>query len=133
MRKSSLAVEGLTLAVIFIGVYTLCYYLMIEPLYELMPEAPLFVHSAIISAVGTIPCMLGFLLSEKRLVPAAYAFLAAFMAFSYLLCFVHFHGEERVIVLFFVNSFVLGPVLIGGASAVALYLLLRRRDRSLRK
>lgn len=130
-RKSSTLMVGFVLAILFSFIYVIFYSLLTEPLYRYLsiPGMDLltsFVHSLIVSVLGTAVCCLFFFQRKKRLVPVAYAWMTFFVLIAYLLSAFYFEGVRRTNLLAVLSLFCLMPLFVGNLTA---WLLYRRLDR----
>jgi len=124
-RKSPLALYGFMLGLVFAAVFLGTYWLLIEPLAPLTIAGHAMlttvIHAVVMALAGTAICLLGFLLPDKRLVPAGFIGLAVLLlmvaAAAMLL-----EGQARITMLYFAMMFGLAPVIVGNAAAWTLYL-----------
>lgn len=131
-RKSPIVMLGFVMAILFAAVFWVLDMLLAKPLFEHVvignsQIASTTVHCLIIAALGTAVCCLFFLLSDKRVVPYGFAFLAVFMIVFYAMAFMT-EPEGREMMLYFVTLHFLPPVLVGNAVSWAVYLRLRARS-----
>lgn len=130
-RKSPIVMLGFVMGILFAAVFWLLDMLLAKPLFEHVvirdsQLASTTVHCLIIAVLGTAVCSLFFLLSDKRIVPIGFAFLAVFMLVFYGMAFMT-EPEGREMMLYFVTLHFLPPVLVGNAVTWAVYLRLRAR------
>ena len=129
-RKSPVVMLGFCMGLLFAAVFWVLAMLLAEPLFYHVSVAGNAVltsalHCMIIAVLGTAVCCLFFLLSDKRIVPIGFAFLAVFMLTFYAMAFMT-DAEGRLGLLYFVTLHFLAPVLVGNAVSWALYLRLRK-------
>lgn len=127
--KSTLLLYSFCLCWVFIAVYGVLFFFLIDPLHALTAGAPAFVENLVGTLVPTVigaaVCGLTWFLSrtEKRLLPAAYlwVFLLMLACLITLLIYSRGEGEVQFLILQMFGMFVLPPLVLGGGSSVFLY------------
>lgn len=125
--KSTLLLYSFCLCWVFLLVYCGCMSLFSRPLDALLagrlPVALVNVIEVLAVAVpGTAVCCLTWLLpGDKRLLPAAYAWLTLLMLASLVTLMILMGLESAGLILQFFGLFVLGPLLVGDGAAALLY------------
>lgn len=127
--KSTLLLYSFCLCWLFIAIYAAAFVLLVDPLYALTTGAPTvvgnLVGSLVPAVIGTAVCSLSWFLSrtEKRLMPAAYIWLALLMLACLITLLILLNGEREAqgLVLQFFGMFVLAPVVLGGGLSMFLY------------
>lgn len=123
-HKSTLSLKVFFLGIAFIGVFSLVNVLLIDPLHQMINivNTPItsFFHCTVIGAVGTLICMLFFLLPDKRLVPMTFVCLAGVLAMVILVA-LFMTTEVRKDLLTMILLFGAAPVLFGNAASWIIY------------
>lgn len=134
--KSALLLNSFCLCAVFVGVYFAAFYFLLDGLHLLTANAPPALANTVQSlapaAVGTAVCCLAwFLPGEKRLMPAAYLWMAA-LAAACLVTMLILLGGDGLAQLLFLQMFALAvpaPLLLGGAASWLLYARRQRKKR----
>lgn len=126
--KSTLLLYSFCLCWVFILVYGLCFALFTSPLDALLkpsglPVAAVNLVEALVPAIaGTAVCCLTWLLpGDKRLLPAAYIWLALLMLACLIALVILMGLESTGLILQFFGMFALAPLLLGVGSSMLLY------------
>lgn len=131
--KSTLLLYSFCLCVVFAAVYAAAYVFFVNLLHPMLEGASTtwinFVEAAVPTLVGTAVCALAWFLPEKRLLPAAYLWLAALAIACLVAMLIILGGDTQAQMLFlqFFGLFVPAPILLGGGLSLWLY---RRYQRS---
>lgn len=129
--KSTLMLYSFCLCWVFLAVYVLCFALLNRPLDALLSGLPVaavnLVEALVPAAAGTAVCCLTWLLpGDKRLLPAAYLWLALLVLACLITLIVLMGWQSAPLILQFFGMFTLAPLLLGLGSSMLLY---RRRQR----
>ena len=130
--KSTLLVNSFSLSILFLAVYFLSYYLLIDLIDMAVASVfPVWLANICESLLpGVIAaglcCLLLFVFKERRLVPLAHLWLLLYALVMLIGVAVGLDAEVRAFFLALYASFVLPGVLIGGALSVLLYLRYQR-------
>lgn len=114
--KTPIALITFSMAIVFSFIYGLLYAFLTEPLHTYVKVgneiSSSIIHSIIIALIGTIFCMIFFLLPDKRIVPGAFGFMSLFLVIAYLLIFL-LESNTRSIIAYAVSLYALAPVILG--------------------
>ncbi|MDO4316388.1 MAG: hypothetical protein Q4C45_11485 [Oscillospiraceae bacterium] len=127
--KSTLLLYSFCLCWVFIAVYGVLFFFLLDPLDALTAGLPVFavnlVEALVPTVAGAAICSLTWFLSrtEKRLLPAAYLWLFLLMLACLITLLIYSNGEREVqlMILQVFGMFVLPPLVLGGGSAMFLY------------
>lgn len=125
--KSTLLVNSFSLSFLFLAVYILSYLLLIDPIDAMIAEhmSPLMVsliESIIPAIIGSLLCCsLHFLVSDKRIVPAAYIWLVIYSLFVFIGMLTPLQAEERSLFFQLFGLLIVVPVITGGIFSTFLY------------
>lgn len=119
--KSSVIVNTFSLSILFLVIYAVAYFYLIDVIHNWLIESPVWVtataESIIPGIVGTIICMLfALLIKNKRLIFLAYCWLAFFAVIVLVMMVIMLWKETDAFILFlnFFALFVPVPLLFGG-------------------
>nr|WP_326185592.1 hypothetical protein [uncultured Oscillibacter sp.] len=127
--KSTLLLYSFCLCWVFIAVYGVLFFFLLDPLDALtagMPTAVVNLVEALVpTVIGAAVCGLTWFLSrtEKRLLPAAYLWMLLLLLACLITLLIYSDGdrEVRLMALQFFAMFVLPPLVVGGGSSMFLY------------
>ena len=131
--KSALLLYSFCLSVVYVAVYAAAYVIFVNLLHPLLEGAPVamvnFVEAAVPTLVGTAVCSLAWLLPEKRMMLAAYLWLAVLAIACLVAMLIILGGDAQAQMLFpqFFGLFVPAPILLGGGLSLWLYRRYQRR------
>lgn len=126
--KSTLLIYSLFISFLFLAVYFAAFIFLLEPLHGMTENAPIIVvylvESLVPAIAGTAVCGLTWLLfPDKRLVPAAYVWLAVMALTVLITMMIMLEGESEARTLFlrFFAMAVPAPLILGGIMSFCLY------------
>lgn len=124
--KSTLLLYSFCLCWVFILVYGCCFGLFTRTLDTLLSDLPVMtvtlIEALVPAVAGTAVCCLTWLLpGDKRLLPAAYIWLALLMLACLIVLIVLMGLESAGLILQFFGMFVLAPLALGVGSSMLLY------------
>ena len=126
--KSTLLLYSFCLCWVFIVIYAVSFFFLLDPLEALVsggPKALVYLTEALVPAVfGTAVCMLTWpLFKEKRMLPASFTwmFLLAMACLIAMLVLMRDEPEARNLFLIFFAQAVPAPILMGGGASAFLY------------
>ena len=126
--KSTLMLNSFCLAFVFSLVYIAAFYLMIDPLHNLLGGFPPLIEnlaeSVLPAVLGTGVCSISWLIfKEKRMMLASYIWLLV-IAFAVLITMIILLWGETAQILAFLHVFlmlILAPLILGSSVAIYLY------------
>lgn len=126
--KSTLMIYSLFISFLYLAVYFAAFIFLLEPLHGMTENASITVvylaESLVPAIAGTVVCGLTWLLfPDKRLVPAAYVWLALMALTVLITMMVMLEGESeaRMLFLHFFAMAVPAPLILGGMMSFFLY------------
>ena len=131
--KSTILLYSFCLCWVLLALYGGCYALLIDPLEAMLQGAPVplvnLAETLVPSLAGTAAASLVWLLpGDKRLLPAAYIWLALLLLACLISLMILMGLESAGLILQFFGMFVLAPLLRGlGSSLLAYYLYWKKR------
>lgn len=132
--KSTLLLNSFCLSFAFLAVYAVAFAVLVDAVHPLVKHLPValinLVEAALPAVAGSAVCNLLWLVcKEKRLLPAAYLWLALLAAACLVTMLILLRGEAqaRMYFLQFFLLFVPAPILLGGGLSFFLYLRHRKR------
>ncbi len=137
--KSRLIIYSFSLSIIFLVLYGISYYFLIDPLHLAFTSMPSWLSDlgqVMIPPIVTsaLICLIQFLSGNSNYFPAAYVWLLLFGLFVLGWMMISLEApEDRS---FFLNMFlrvVPGPVIVGGASSVLLFFNRNKRGSVIKK
>lgn len=132
--QSAALVMTFSYSMLFLAVYLICYFLLIDRINSLLDGQPVWLEnlmeSLVPAVVGAVLCALPMIwVKEKRYVPMAYVWLGGYAAAAFAAIVIGLRAEPEARTLF-VKLFamtVLVPLVLGGGLAGWLY---RRYQKS---
>lgn len=130
--KSTLLINSFSLSILFLAVYLLSYYLLIDlidmAVADVFPIWLTNVCESILPGViaALLCCALLYVFKERRLVPLAHLWLALYAVVLLIGVAAGLEAEARRLFLALYASFVLPGIGIGGSLSVLLYLRYQR-------
>ena len=125
--KSTLLLYSFCLCWVFIAIYGVLFFFLLDPLDALTTGLPVFavnlVESLVPTVIGAAVCSLTWFLSktEKRLLPAAYLWVFLLMLACLITLLIDTDSEQAHMILQVFGMFVLPPLVIGGGSSIFLF------------
>lgn len=129
--KSTLLMYSFALSFVFLAIYVLMYFLLLQPLDALLAghaETGIInlIESFVPSLLASLVCLLSFLIvREKKIIPIAFVFILIY-ALGILFLILFGEGSDGSLLHIFA-LFVPIPVLLGCVSSVGTYLLYVRK------
>ena len=138
--KSSLLMNSFCLCLLFMAVYGLCFWVLVDPLHALLAGLPTGLENLFSALVPTllgtgVCCLCWPLCKEKRTFTAAFFWMLLWALAILLTMVVLMWGETGTMTLFlrFYLLLVPAPVLAGNAAAILLYRRHWARQRARRE
>ena len=128
--KSAMFLYSFCLSLLFLVIYSLSYFFLIDVIEKAMPNADALLRNIAQSilpglAGSVVCCAMYFLFSDKRMVPVTYLLLAAYALITLLAMAFLIPKEEYQVFLYFFAMLVPAGLISGGITS----LLLFRHDR----
>lgn len=129
--KSAMFLYSFCLSLLFLIVYSLSYGFLIDVIEKSFPGSTVLVRNILQSvlpglAATLVCCSFFFLFPDKRLIPAAYLWLAVYAVIAFVTMAFMSSGEELQIFLYFFAMLVPVGLISGGLIS---FLLLNRHNR----
>ena len=130
--KSTFIVNSFSLSILFLAVYGLCYFMLIDPLNSLVSahvstSLASLVESLVPALIGSVLCCsLFFVIKDKKLVPAGYVWLLLFSLFAFFYLLFSLAPQDRGTFLSLYALIVPAPLITGGGFSAYLYMKRRR-------
>lgn len=128
--KSAMFLYSFCLSLLFLVIYSLSYFFLIDVIEKAMPNADALLRNIAQSilpglAGSVVCCAMYFLFSDKRMVPVSYLWLVAYALITLLAMAFLIPKEEYQVFLYFFAMLVPAGLISGGVTS----LLLFRHDR----